>query len=91
MKKLSDEELVGYAFQYCIPFGDGSLGNPKAELLSRLAKGRKAIEMLTYLRKSISDFNGHGMPGFTDRAMAYTCLAKLDTFLDESIKDNKKE
>jgi hypothetical protein len=46
MKKLSDEELVGYAFQYCIPFGDGSLGNPKAELISRLAKGRKAEELV---------------------------------------------
>ena len=51
MDKLSDEELVGYAFQYCIPFGDGSLGNPKADLLARLAKGRKAIEAMDKISK----------------------------------------
>ena len=52
MKKLSDEELVGYTFQYCIPFGDGSLGNPRADLLSRLAKGRKAINAMEMFRKA---------------------------------------
>lgn len=40
-----------------------------------------AINALRELRNAISDFRGHGMPGFTDRALAYLVLNQADQVL----------
>lgn len=41
-------------------------------------------EALQTLRDAISDFNGHGMPGFRDRAVAYLALNKADAAITSS-------
>lgn len=48
----------------------------------------KELNLLRRLRHAISDFKGHGMPGFTNRAEAYILLHELDTLLSEPNKPN---
>lgn len=45
-----------------------------------------ALTALKELREAISDFRGHGMPGFTDRALAYYVLAQADDVLKRELK-----
>ena len=39
------------------------------------------LQALKELRDAISEFGGHGMPGFTDRAWAYIVIAQADAVL----------
>lgn len=39
------------------------------------------LEALAQLRNAISYFKGHGMPGFKDRAVAYSVLHETDQVL----------
>lgn len=51
-----------------------------------------ALKALEDLRGAISDFKGHGMPGFTDRALAYIVMAQADEVLKRETtkrKDNE--
>lgn len=48
------------------------------------AAAPELYEALLNLRKAISDFNGHGMPGFQDRADAYVLLSAADLALSKA-------
>jgi len=41
----------------------------------------KIVTAFKNLRDAISDFKGHGMPGFTDRALAYIVMREADEIL----------
>jgi hypothetical protein len=48
----------------------------------------KALGILKRLREALSDHKGHGMPGFTDRALAILLMEECDTFLREPQEPN---
>lgn len=52
-------------------------------ILEENASLKKQAEAYKNLRNAISDFNGHGMPGFKDRAVAYLLLAEVDQLTQE--------
>jgi hypothetical protein len=52
-----------------------------AQVANRDAALRQKDEALRELRNAISDFKGHGMPGFTDRCVAYLVMDKADKAL----------
>lgn len=45
------------------------------------AERDELLAALRDLRTAIHDFNGHGMPGFKDRALAYVVMAVADQVL----------
>lgn len=52
--------------------------------ICRQAQAAAALrETLNDLRSAISDFRGHGMPGFRDRATAYLVMQDADRLLAE--------
>lgn len=50
-----------------------------------------ALKALRELRSAISDFQGHGMPGFTDRAQAYLVLQQADKCLSSHAPTQKEQ
>jgi hypothetical protein len=61
------------------------IAEPLRQALEQLSKPKEesALALLQEVRVAISDFKGHGMPGFTDRAAAYLILQKVDAFLEK--------
>lgn len=53
------------------------------EICTQAAAVPALVKALKDLRSAICDFNGHGMPGFRDRATAYVVIGAADQLLDE--------
>lgn len=60
-----------------VPFVLDAKGN--YQLLQQ--EGADLLTALRNLRAGLSDFKGHGTPGFTDRALAYVLLQETDALL----------
>lgn len=60
----------------------GCMQNAYNHVENALAAARTQADLLLKLRKSISTFKGHGMPGFKDRAEAYLVLIEVDKALN---------